>query len=144
MNNGKEKCLKDIDIPLDFRTFFDLANIFLIVLCKSQKVAMINPKGCQILGKSEKEIDHKNWFQNFIPSADRRKTLAVFERLMKGDIEPVEIFKNRILTAKGERPFLWHNSYLKDHKGKIRYTFSAGVDIADLKKQSPKPKSRVR
>ena len=75
----------------------------------------------------------QHWFETFLPLLDRKKTLAVFKKLMKGALEPVAIFKNRIIAKSGKsRLMLWHNTYLKDRNGKIRYTYSAGADITDL------------
>jgi len=121
---------------MDYRSFFDLANILLVVLDNKGRVAMINPKGCDILGHPETMIIGQKWFETFLPSVDRKKTLAVFKKLMKGALEPVAIFKNRIIAKGGKnRMILWHNTYLKDRNGKIRYTYSAGADITELKNQ---------
>jgi PAS domain S-box-containing protein len=119
---------------MDYRSLFDLANILLVILDSKGRVVMINPKGCEIFGQSEAFIVGQKWFDTFLPPSDRKKTLAVFKKLMKGTLEPVALFKNRIIAKGGKkRMILWHNTYLKDRNGKIRYTYSAGADITDLK-----------
>jgi PAS domain S-box-containing protein len=133
----QKKSFSALDVPMDYRSFFDLANILLIVLDTKGRVAMVNPKGCEILGHLESFVVGQDWFKTFLPTPDRRKTLAVFKKLMKGTLEPVALFKNRIITKNGKsRMMLWHNTYLKDSCGNIRYTYSAGADITGIGKKA--------
>lgn len=123
------------DIPLGYRTLFDLVNVMLVVLDHRGRVAMINPKGCRMLGYKMEEIVSRDWFSNFLPNDQRAKTKRVFINMMKGRGKPYETFENSILTKSGEeRSILWNNSYLKDVKGQIRFTLSSGSDISEFRK----------
>ena len=88
---------------------------------------MINLKGCEVLNMKEEDIVGKNWFDHFIPSSERKKVKAVYDEIMKGNLEPYEQYENNILTKKGKKvKVFWSNSYLRDSKGHIRFTLSAG------------------
>ena len=115
--------------------YLDIAGVALVVIDADQKVSLINKKGCDILGYNENEIIGKNWFDSFIVERDRAEVKAVFDKLMTGEIEPVEYFENSVLTKSGEEKLIaWHNAPLKDEKGKILATISSGEDITERKR----------
>ncbi len=115
--------------------YLDVAGVALVVIDADQKVSLINKKGCEILGHNENEIIGKNWFDSFIVELDRAEVKAVFDKLMVGEIEPVEYFENHVLTKSGEEKLIaWHNVPLKDEKGHIPATISSGEDITERKR----------
>ncbi len=60
---------------------------------------------------------------------------GVFNKLMKGAIEPVEYHENPIIDKNGrEHEIAWHNTVIKDEKGDIIGTFSSGEDITERKR----------
>jgi len=110
--------------------YFDITGSVLVVIGKDQKVKMINEAGSKLIGRGKKEIVGKNWFDHFIPDEDRDDTKEVFDRIIKGELEPVEFYKNKIVTKKGkQRVISWHNNVLRDNDGKVLATLSAGEDI---------------
>ncbi len=116
------------------RRWLDIAGVMLVVIGADQKVSLINKKGCKVLGYKEKEVIGKNWFDNFIPKRVRHGAKAVFKKLMAGKIKPVRYFENPIVTKRGEEKIIaWHNTVLKNKKGKIIGTLSSGEDITKLK-----------
>ncbi len=117
------------------RNYLDIAGILLVVIGEDQKVSLINKKGCEILGYEEKEIIGKNWFDTFVPEKNRDEVRVGLEKLMNGEIEPMEYFENHVLTKTGEeRMIAWHNRILQDEKGKVVSTLSSGQDITERKK----------
>lgn len=56
----------------------------MVTLDLKAKVMSINNKGCEILGYSREEIIGKDWFENFLPKKDRKKTKAAFEKIIQG------------------------------------------------------------
>ena len=125
--------------------YLDVAGVALVVIDADQKVSLINKKGCDILGYNENEIICKNWFDSFIVERDRAEVKAVFDKLMTGEIEPVEYFENSVLTKSGEEKLLaWHNVPLKDEKGKILATISSGEDITERKRAEDQIKAALK
>jgi len=146
---GKDRCLaivRDIDdrkeaerVVMQERDraqkYLDITGVIIVAIDSGQKVTLINKKGCETLGYSNKEIIGKNWFKNFLPENDRERTRSVFESLMVGEIEPVEHFENPVLTRNGdERIIRWHNTILTDSEENITGTLSSGEDVTEQKK----------
>ncbi|MBN2096273.1 PAS domain-containing protein, partial [Candidatus Peregrinibacteria bacterium] len=135
-----------LDSLMDYRMFFDLPNIMMLIIDSQEKVTLISPKGCEILGCSENEAEGKNWFDTFLPKEQRGEVKKVYKQIIKGELEPFAHYENYIITKKGKKRLIsWHNTYLKDEKGRIRFTLSSGVDIthyeqvkSDLKESEAK------
>jgi len=125
--------------------YLDIAGVMLLVVAADQRAAMINRKGQQILGYSAGEIVGRNWFDAFLPARDRERVKAAFFQLMSGKIKPVEHFENAILTKAGEeRTIRWHNTVLRDERGKITGVLTSGEDITDLRNAEQAQSSLLR
>ncbi len=112
--------------------YLDVAGVIFVLLRPDQTVAMINRKGCQVLGYEEEEIVGRNWFETFLPEGVREKVQAVFSRMMAGELEPVEYYENPVLTRSGQaRTIAWHNSILRDESGRVVAALSSGEDITE-------------
>lgn len=114
------------------QNYLDIAGVIIVVLDANGNVSLINRKGAQILGYKEKEIEGKNWFNNFIPERERKEVKEGFSKIIAGDVEPLEYFENYIVTKNGEeRLIAWHNSVIRDENNRIVNTLSSGNDITD-------------
>jgi two-component system sensor histidine kinase TtrS len=115
--------------------YLQISNAMIIGLDCDGNVNLINPRGCEILGYTEKEILGRNWFETALPERDRDAQFATFRRLIAGDIEPLGKYENEVLTRNGEvRCIDWSNTLDKDPKGVILGTLSSGQDITDRKR----------
>ena len=115
--------------------YLDIAGVMFVALNLKGEVTLINQKGGEVLGYKPKEIVGKPWFDNFLPASTKDQVQAIFHRLMAGAVEPVEYYENPVLTKDGEeRVIAWHNTILKDDKGKIIGTLSSGEDITERKR----------
>ncbi|HPG40892.1 MAG TPA: PAS domain S-box protein [bacterium] len=114
--------------------YLDIAGVIIIFINRDGNIELINQMGCSILGYSYEELLGKDWFSNFIPPQQQTSVLAVFHKIMKGDILPVEYYENSIVNKQGEeRIIAWHNTLLKDSDGNIIGTLSSGEDITEKK-----------
>ena len=112
--------------------YIDIAEVIFLLLDNKGEVTLINKKGCKLLGYSNKDIVGKNWFNNFLPSSERDKVKAVFEKILRGEVKPVKYFENRVLTRLGkERLIAWHNSGIIESGDRIIGTQSSGIDITN-------------
>jgi PAS domain S-box-containing protein len=119
--------------------YLDVAGVIMIAIDSNEKIILVNKKGCEILGFTEEEIIGKNWFDSFIPERLRNEIKSVFNKLMAGDIEPVEYIENPVTTKSGEeRIIAWHNTILTDKKGNIISALGSGEDITERKKAGEK------
>jgi PAS domain S-box-containing protein len=112
--------------------YLDIVGTIMVVIDRDRKVALINQKGCEILGYDEEDIIGEDWFDNFLPEGIRNEVGETFDRLIAGDSEPIEYYENAVLTKDGEeRLVAWHNTLLYDDDGEITGTLSSGSDITE-------------
>jgi len=115
--------------------YLDVAAVMFVALDADGRVSLINKKGCEILGYPEKDIIGKNWFENFLPAAERRAVWVVFNKLMAGRVKPVEYSENPIITREGQhRVIAWHNTLLRDDSGRAVGVLSSGLDVTERRK----------
>jgi PAS domain S-box-containing protein len=112
--------------------YFDAAAVIMLVLDIEGKVVLINSKGSDVLGYEKKEIEGKDWFDNFIPERLRSEMRLMFGRLKKGEEGLFGYYENPVL-AKGnkERLIGWSNTILRDSTGVITTILSSGEDVAE-------------
>ncbi|MEA3437388.1 MAG: PAS domain S-box protein, partial [Thermodesulfobacteriota bacterium] len=126
---AEELFRKERDNALEY---LNIVGVMIVVLNSDQSIAVINKKGCEILGYDESEVIGKKWLDNFIPEREKERTRTIFFELMAGNIEPVKYYENYILTKDNkERLIAWHNSVLRDDEGKIVATLSSGEDVTE-------------
>ena len=117
------------------QNYLEVAEVMFVIIDLSQKVTLINQKGCDILGYKKEEIIGKNWFDNFVPEGNKAKVKELFDKLVAGNIKSVEYFENTMLNSRGEERIIsWHNSVLKDENGKINAVLRSGEDITEQRK----------
>jgi PAS domain S-box-containing protein len=133
--------------------YLDLSGAIFVALDKQGKITMINKSGCKIFGYeclSTKgkclihdggtcQMEGRNWFDEFVPEKKRNEVKGVFLKLMKGEVEPVEYYENKLLCKNGShRVISWHNNVLKNSEGEIIGTLSSGMDITRQKNAEEK------
>ena len=114
--------------------YLDIAGVIIVAINEEGTVSLINKKGCDVLGYTEKEIIGKNWFDLCVPESDRKERKDIFQKVMAGEIDEAEDYENSIITKSGEeRIIAWHNTTIRDEKGNIIGTLSSGEDITRRK-----------
>lgn len=111
--------------------YLEVAEVMMLSLDVDGNIAMVNPKGCEILGYDHDELIGMNWFDNFITEEIRNEIKQVSAKVYAGEIENVKHFENEVLTKNGKKLVAWHNSIIKDQNNKITHTLSSGVDITE-------------
>ncbi len=128
--NKVTKLLKDEKYKAQH--FLDIAGVIFIVLDLKGRVILANRKACKVLGYEEKNVIGKNWFNNFIKEESVKGIKEVFQKIVIGNLEPVEFHTNPILNIDGEeRVISWHNSVLRNEKNQIIGLLSSGNDITE-------------
>ncbi len=117
------------------RTYFDAARTLFVVINADHSIVAINKAGREALGCEQSAIIGRNWFERFVPHADRVDDVAVFNGLLSGKTESDGRFESRIITDRGEeRDIAWQHSVLWADDGEITGILSSGEDITDRKK----------
>ncbi len=128
-----------------FQKYLDISAVMVVMIDINQNVILINKKGCEILGYREEEVIGENWFDHFLPEGLRDEVKRVFNKLISGEVEPVEYYENEVLTKKGELKMIaWYNTVFRNEKGEITQTMASGADITDRKKAEEEREQLIR
>lgn len=135
--NLKENHEKLKDQRDRLQAYLDSAGVILTVIDSDQKVAMINKKGCRILGYMEQEVIGKNWFEHFIPERTRKSLKDTFKAFISGEIKDLpEGYEGIVLTRSGkERVIKWHFSIISEKSGPPAAVLFSGEDITKRKQE---------
>jgi len=114
--------------------YLDVASVMFVAIDRDGVVTLINQKACEVLGRTQADILGRDWFATFLPEPERGQVRSVFDRLMAGEIAPVETFENAVVDAAGEERWIaWKNTLLHDETGHIVGSLSSGEDVTGRK-----------
>jgi len=115
--------------------YLDIAGAIIVLIDSHHKTALINKKGCEVLGYTEGELIGSDWFEAVVSEDDRDSYRSLLSMMMSKGAESVEYAENTVLTKDG-RPLTiaWQISVLTDMGGKAIGTLSSGVDITQRKR----------
>jgi PAS domain S-box-containing protein len=114
--------------------YLEVAGVMFVIINESGVVSLINQKGAEILGYKADEIIGKNWFDNFLPTSERKNVKSIFKKIVTGEVEQFEYYEYSIIARDGsEKIIAWHNTILKDKQGRIIGSLSSGEDITERK-----------
>jgi len=115
--------------------YLNVANVIIVALDLDGNVALLNRKGCEVLGYTAMQALGKNWFETFIPEVDRSKIKAYqHQRLTRDALVPFDYIEYPILTRSGsDRLVAWSNTILRDEEGRVKGMLSSGVDITEAR-----------
>ena len=115
--------------------YLQVVEVILVAIDENANVLLLNRKGHQVLGYEEGTVIGRNWFEVCLPTEEYATVMEVYQKIMMGDIQTFEYYENHIITKTGEaRLIAWHNTHVKDERGKIIGTLSSGEDITERKK----------
>jgi diguanylate cyclase (GGDEF)-like protein/PAS domain S-box-containing protein len=131
-NDAKKKLQLERD---NLRNIMQTVDTMIVLMDREGKIIMINPKGCEVLGYEEHELDGADWFETCLPAdEDPEGVKAVYQKMLGGKVSEVELYENDVVTKSGHRRTIaWHNSIVKDANGTIIGGLSAGNDVTDEK-----------
>lgn len=116
--------------------YLDTVQAIVLALDANGRIAMINRHGARLLGSTPPALIGRDWFESCLPQPEGRDTmLPIFRRLMRGDTAGIEYIENRVMAADSSLiTVAWHNALMRDAKGHIVGTLSAGEDITERKR----------
>ena len=114
------------------KSYLEVAGVMFVALDRDGRVALVNRKGCEILGSSRGEILGKEWFSHFIPAAEREATREMFRKIVAGEANLVSEHENNVVGADGQlRTIAWCNTTLRGADGGVEGTLSSGMDVTE-------------
>ncbi len=109
-----------------------ISRALIVGLDLQRRVTLINPRGCEILGRTESEILGSDWFESVIPERIRTDEIEIFDGIISGDRRPDGHHESEILTKSGETRYVaWNHSPQADARGRIGGILCSGQDITD-------------
>jgi len=115
--------------------YFNQADALMIAIGSDEIVTDINRKASEILGYSRQKIKGKNWFDTFVPEAEREVARRLFHDMLRGSLRHVHS-EYSLITRKGrERTFNFHNILVSDEKGKTVGVLSSGDDVTERRRK---------
>jgi two-component system cell cycle sensor histidine kinase/response regulator CckA len=112
--------------------YLDIAGAIIVVLDTEHRVTLLNRKGCEILGISEREALGRNWFDAFSPDEERETQRATYAAYLSGKIGPAQDIEMTVKTASGAvRLVAWHDNMIRDAEGRVIGAISSGEDITE-------------
>jgi len=112
--------------------YLNIIGSIVVVLDANGKIVLLNKKGYEVLGYEQEELVEKDWFETCLPRKCRERVRRRFKKAVDEAVVPFEHHENPILTKLGEERLVsWHNTLLKDEKGKIIGTLSSGEDVTE-------------
>ncbi len=112
--------------------YLDIAGVIIVVLNADHTVALLNRKGCEILGVSEAEALGRDWFEAFAPANERAEQRAAFAAFLAGGLGPAQDIEMTVRTRSGAvRLVTWHDGLLFGEDGAVIGVISSGEDITE-------------
>jgi len=100
------------------------------VLVGSARPIGANRALCDLVGYADDEILGLSWIETFILPEDQDEIGALFDRIIRGELELAAYYENPIVTRQGRIHIIgWHNTLLKDNEGHNIGILSTGEDI---------------
>jgi PAS domain S-box-containing protein len=114
--------------------YLSVAEAVIVELDADGRIEVVNPRGCQLLGRTEAELRGCSWFEVAIPEEARAAATSVFRDVIAGASEPVEYYDDEIVDRCGRRyDVAWHNVARRDEAGRVVGTLGSGLDITARK-----------
>ena len=112
--------------------YLDIAGVIIVVLDAQHKVALLNRKGCEILGVSEAEALGRDWFEAFSPPEEREEQRAKYAKFLARTLGPAQDIEMTVKTREGAvRLVTWHDALLFGEDGAVIGAISSGEDITE-------------
>ena len=130
----------ELESERDFNNHLvETAPLIIMILSKEGKIIRFNNYMERISGYLSDEVKGKDWFDLFLPEADREKMKALFLKAIddistQGNINP-------ILKKDGTQMFVeWYDKTLKDAQGDTIGLLCMGVDVTERRKSEERLK----
>jgi PAS domain S-box-containing protein len=117
----------------DFRTTLIQASpAFIVAIASDGKVMMMNDAMLRAIGHESSEVVGKDYLTSFVPEADRKLLIPLFESLMtKAEIT---VNENRVLTRDGRELLVeWHGRQVLGPNDQATHFIGVGTDITERK-----------
>ncbi|OEU62135.1 MAG: hypothetical protein BA870_06100, partial [Desulfuromonadales bacterium C00003094] len=127
--NTEQQLRRERDLA---RSYFDLAEVMMVVLDRKGRICQLNRKGCQLLGFSETELIGRDWFDCCLPQGERLAIRQRFNDIIRNELPLGQKGENWVQTNDGRKLLIsWSTAKLTDEQGQTSHIISCGEDITE-------------
>jgi two-component system, LuxR family, sensor kinase FixL len=117
------------------QSYLDLAEVMLLALDANGRIALINRKGCEILGWTEAELVGRDWFEHCVPERAREVSRHGFADVLAGRRDALAYVEDPIVTREGDTKLVaWRTTVVRDERGETVGTLSSGEDVTERRR----------
>jgi two-component system, LuxR family, sensor kinase FixL len=119
------------------QSYLDLAQVILVAIDSAGQIVLINRKGCEILGYTEAELIGRDWFEHFVPKAQRdARRAALREALDAAAAAAGPTYAEDPVLTREDVPKLiaWRNTVIRDEFGRAVGQLSSGEDVTEARR----------
>ncbi|MFZ0035401.1 MAG: PAS domain S-box protein [Sedimentisphaerales bacterium] len=115
------------------KSLTDTAQVIMLVLDTNARIVNFNPYMEDISGYKLEEVKGKDWFDTFLPKAERSQIKDVFKQAISGI--QTKGAANSIITKDGREVLIeWYDKTLKDKDGQTIGLITIGQDITERRR----------
>lgn len=108
----------------------EVAGVMIIALAPDGTIALINRKGCEILGCEQEDVLGTNWLHSFVQDSDQPWVGQLLRRLMDREIDETGSFELLMRThTGGELIISWNSTLVSEPDGTLLGIISSGEDV---------------
>ncbi len=106
-----------------------------VVIGRNGLVALVNRKGCELLGYQDLEMIGRPWAGIFATRRDRRQASEYFDKIASGKAQPRDRYETAVPTKGGQKRIVsWHRvTLLRNGSGDVLGLISSFLDITEEK-----------
>jgi PAS domain S-box-containing protein len=117
------------------QSYLDLAEVMLLALDANGRIALINRKGCEILGYTEAELVGRDWFERCVPERAREISRRGFGDVLAGRRDALAYVEDPVVTREGDAKLIaWRTTVVRDERGETVGTLSSGEDVTERRR----------
>ena len=117
------------------QAYLDIAAVPIVALDTSGRVVLVNPKGCELVGRDRDGVLGRDWVESFVPAGARARAREILDGLHAGRVPAGERYDMPVLTARGEERLVeWHGTVARNASGEVSGTLSSGEDMTERRR----------
>lgn len=114
------------------QSYLDLAQVMLVAVDHGGRIALINRKGCEILGYTESELIGRDWFERCLTERQRAPARAALQAALAGTVEAPAYAEHTVVARDGTTKLIgWRATLVRDELGRAVGMLSSGEDITE-------------
>jgi len=117
------------------QSYLDLAQVILLAVDQAGRIALINRKGCEILGYTETELIGRDWFEQCVPEGRRDDARARLQAFLRSTRTQPEYTEATVATRSGDVKLVaWREVLVRDEVGVPVGVLSSGEDVTEQRR----------